>query len=670
MFANIKSRFLATVIAPDMPALPSTSHEHLVRGSSAYHQRMLHQQQLQDKFAYSRPPFLQLLTADELKASADHNVRPIIVPRDISILPWGTGYAECVNSGKSEWNEDQGAFCRQILSDPTHQYPDLPYTYFGIFDGHAGYGAALAASHQFHHILHEKLVDCIELLLPREGMEDPKVNSTSQSVNSFPHPSHFQRSVSKDELIMGALESAFVHMDSLIAQDRDRYRDAGGCTACVSLFINGKMYVANAGDSRAVLCQRKVLPKEEMSAQPDGSEGAFPVPFSFDHTPETERTRLLGVAQYKPHLMGKFYTAMEYAKRPHERDLGQRILCRQGTMKGWTYKTLTRDDLKMPVVTGEGKRSRLLGTLGVTRGFGDHDLLAIATGTLIKPFLTAQPEVLFRDLTKIVTIPEEQNEDGDYGILVMATDGLWDVSENEAVARTVFQTLHKYPTEKHRYTMVAQELVAKARGKINDYGHWRLADSKAAATVDDISVIVIPVYQYYKEHIEWEQKCLREYRERLERERTAAAQAVEAKEDSTSTNEQITSLVNGIKEMAQVEIEPVLNEEDNEKESAAVTQGTVGKIQSFIEKEQQSTIENQTTKAVELDKDDKHQPEEESTTVEATNDSTPENKEEKQQKINNNNESTQDQGDTSSPEKNVTSPSKSKQRKNQRKDKR
>lgn len=226
----------------------------------------------------------------------------------------------------------------------------------------------------------------------------------------------------------------------------------------------------------------------------------------------------------------------------------------------------------------------------------------------------------------------------------MATDGLWDVSENEAVARTVFQTLHKYPTEKHRYTMVAQELVAKARGKINDYGHWRLADSKAAATVDDISVIVIPVYQYYKEHIEWEQKCLREYRERLERERTAAAQAVEAKEDSTSTNEQITSLVNGIKEMAQVEIEPVLNEEDNEKESAALTQGTVGKIQSFIEKEQQSTIENQTTKAVELDKDDKHQPEEESTTVEATNDSTPEKKEETLQKINNNNESTQDQG--------------------------
>lgn len=147
----------------------------------------------------------------------------------------------------------------------------------------------------------------------------------------------------------------------------------------------------------------------------------------------------------------------------------------------------------------------------------------------------------------------------------MATDGLWDVSENDAVARTVFQTLHKYPTEKHRYTMVAQELVAKARGKINDYGHWRLADSKAAATVDDISVIVIPVYQYYKEHVDYEQKCLREYRERIERETTA--QALEAKEEEQQQQEQINSLVNGMQEMAHVVVEPELDDKEESREA-------------------------------------------------------------------------------------------------------
>ena len=145
----------------------------------------------------------------------------------------------------------------------------------------------------------------------------------------------------------------------------------------------------------------------------------------------------------------------------------------------------------------------------------------------------------------------------------MATDGLWDVSENEAVARTVFQTLHKYPTEKHRYTMVAQKLVAKARGKINDYGHWRLADSKAAATVDDISVIVIPVYQYYKEQLEYEQKCLQVYRERLEQQ--TAAQAFEAKEEEgvqKQQDEEHSGLVNGMQEMAHVVIEPDVEDKE------------------------------------------------------------------------------------------------------------
>lgn len=36
--------------------------------------------------------------------------------------------------------------------------PVLPYVYFGMFDGHAGTGAALAAANQLHHILHVCLI--------------------------------------------------------------------------------------------------------------------------------------------------------------------------------------------------------------------------------------------------------------------------------------------------------------------------------------------------------------------------------------------------------------------------------------------------------------------------------------------------------------------------------
>lgn len=141
--------------------------------------------------------------------------------------------------------------------------------------------------------------------------------------------------------------------------------------------------------------------------------------------------------------------------------------------------------------------------LGVTRGFGDHDLRALCTGLLIKPFLSPHPDVRMRDLSEVTSSSKDQNEDGEYGVLVMGSDGLWDVLSNETVSQTVFNTLSKYPVEKHRYTMVAQELVAKSRGRANEAGHWRLAESKAAATVDDISVYVIPVHEYYKEYIEW-----------------------------------------------------------------------------------------------------------------------------------------------------------------------
>ena len=98
-------------------------------------------------------------------------------------------------------------------------------------------------------------------------------------------------------------------------------------------------------------------------------------------------------------------------------------------MTGWAYKDITQDDLRFPLVYGEGKRSRLLATIGVTRGFGDHDLKAQSNGATpvyIKPFLTPQPEV------RVLDIENETVTEND--VLIMATDGLWDVVSNERVA--------------------------------------------------------------------------------------------------------------------------------------------------------------------------------------------------------------------------------------------
>ena len=46
------------------------------------------------KFEYGRPAFLRLASEDEVQVAADRSVRPIMVPRDISCMPWMAGYAE------------------------------------------------------------------------------------------------------------------------------------------------------------------------------------------------------------------------------------------------------------------------------------------------------------------------------------------------------------------------------------------------------------------------------------------------------------------------------------------------------------------------------------------------------------------------------------------------
>lgn len=54
----------------------------------------------------------------------------------------------------------------------------------------------------------------------------------------------------------------------------------------------------------------------------------------------------------------------------------------------------------------------------------------------------------------------------------------------------------------NRYTSAAQDLVMHSRGKLRER-NWRTADNKLA-TIDDISVFVIPLRPYKEEHLQWE----------------------------------------------------------------------------------------------------------------------------------------------------------------------
>ncbi|CAG0886228.1 unnamed protein product [Cyprideis torosa] len=485
MFSRFRSAFINVVAPGDSNgALYSES----VNGGGADSGEV---PRLPVKYPYTRPGYLQLNSEDEMQVAGDQKIRPIIVPRDCSKLPWNSGYAEAVNAGKSQKNEDQSVIhvgsLKRGPKPPSQISLELPYVYFGTFDGHAGVGAAVVAANQLHHIIHSKLVDIIDHLLPPLPSLDPPPPPSRRSVV---WNVDMGTDIPIDSLITGALESAFWEMDESISRDRRKFKITGGCTALVALFICGKLYIANAGDSRAVIVRN-----------------GNPIPMSFDFTPENERMRIQKLARLKPELLASEYTHLDYKRRPIGRDIGKRILYRDAHMTGWAYKTATTEDLKFPVVFGEGKRSRVLATIGVTRGFGDHDLRAptsiTSTSTIyIKPFLTAQPQVTICDL-KSEFVSEND-------VLIMGTDGLWDITSNEKAAEIVNKNLEHFKSglprnNKYKFVSAAQDLVSHSRGKAAPMNSWKLSTGKPA-TIDDISVFVIPLKPYKSEHEEWSQR--------------------------------------------------------------------------------------------------------------------------------------------------------------------
>ncbi|KAH6929419.1 hypothetical protein HPB50_027466 [Hyalomma asiaticum] len=432
------------------------------------------------KFKYTRPSFLQLTTDDEVQVSADHVIRPIIVPRDISKIPWNAGYAETINAGKSLRNEDQAAVYRGAVRRGAHgDGAELPWVYFALFDGHAGSGVAVAASNVLQRVLQDKLMSVMELLVPDGG-----VQASAPEGGFLPFG---DRKITADSLVIGALETAFWDMDQQIARDKKHYKMTGGCTVLVALFILGKLYLANAGDSRAIICR-----------------GEQVIPMSCDFTPETERSRIKHLGMQCPELLGSEFTHLEFVRRPVRADLGKRLLCRDAFMTGWNHCLYASSELVLiwfKHIMNSALRalqSRVLATIGVTRGFGDHDLKAQSSNVDIKPFLTPEPEV------RIFDVCGEELTDGD--VLVMGTDGLWDVLPNDRAAQIVLKSLDHFPASdtqrfKFRYISAAQDLVMHSRGKLKERS-WRTVDNRAA-TIDDISVFVIPLRGYQDEHRAW-----------------------------------------------------------------------------------------------------------------------------------------------------------------------
>ncbi len=414
------------------------------------------------RYEYARPMFLEISQEDE-DTSKDHGQRIILSPRDISRMPWHAGYAETINSGKSLYsNEDQASIqvTHLTLNDSEKDTTTtIPYIMFGIFDGHAGTGAALTAANTLHVHIKEKL-NSIKHFVAREKANVVTEDDPGLGCITEPIPT--------ESLVMGTLEEAFAEMDDQIRRERETYRIKGGCTAIVALFLQGKLYISNAGDCRAITLTDDFEKLTELS---------------MDFTPETDRKRLQTLAYLQPQLLGKYFGRIEYQRRLRKKDIGQRVLYRDRHMSGWSYRSVSEDDInRVPMIIGHGKRARLMATIGTTRGFGDHDLEAPG-GQWIKPFLTPIPEVRIADLYS------QEYKEGD--VLVIASDGLWERITNTEAQEIVRETFNSNPLDEKIYTQMARDLVLAARGTFGKKG-WRTKKDQIASG-DDITVFVIPL---------------------------------------------------------------------------------------------------------------------------------------------------------------------------------
>ncbi|KAK4249308.1 phosphatase 2C-like domain-containing protein [Corynascus novoguineensis] len=107
-------------------------------------------------------------------------------------------------------------------------------SFFGVFDGHGGSNVALFAGENIHRIVAKQ--------------------------DTFKAGNYEQ-----------ALKDGFLATDRAILNDPKYEEEVSGCTACVGLITDDKIYIANAGDSRSVL----------------GVKGRAK-PLSFDHKPQNE----------------------------------------------------------------------------------------------------------------------------------------------------------------------------------------------------------------------------------------------------------------------------------------------------------------------------------------------------------------------------------------------
>ena len=145
-----------------------------------------------------------------------------------------------------------------------------------------------------------------------------------------------------------------------------------------------------------------------------------------------------------------------------------------------------------PIISGRGKLCRLMATMGVARGVGDHGLIVKSSCVNCKEFLSCQPDIKTYELSELAG--------GGNEYLIMGTDGLWDVVSNSQCHDIVHSHLtgkgkngfmsKTHLVQHHQHQELAAKIAKAARGDKCQGSYWEKEDGDLASG-DDITVCVI-----------------------------------------------------------------------------------------------------------------------------------------------------------------------------------
>mmetsp|Transcript_16666 Transcript_16666/g.29969 ORF Transcript_16666/g.29969 Transcript_16666/m.29969 type:complete len:399 (+) Transcript_16666:167-1363(+) len=297
---------------------------------------------------------------------------PTLEPSKCSMKVHGLVRAYAANTHPGivrPYNEDRVSIILNILSPSSPSEPWPKCSFFGVYDGHGGAGCSDFLRDHLHQFI----------------LKDP----------NFPRNP-------KEALFQGfrAAELAFAKFSA--AKGGDQLRDRSGSCAIVVLIVEDICYVANVGDSRAVM---------------SGNYGTRTIPLSKDHKPneESETKRIV--------------------------EAGGRIYQTTATVK-------SAEGIPEQVL---GPHRVSPGRLSVSRTFGDLEAKLPRYGGNLRVVIS-DPDI------KCFRLKD------DYDFIILCSDGIFDKLSNREVIQSVWGSLssRKFYTLDQLCAMAVEDLLTES----------------------------------------------------------------------------------------------------------------------------------------------------------------------------------------------------------------